>query len=256
MPRAKDTRADIAGGSGRANSFVLVADNDARSLVFMAMIIQRLGYPVCTANNSEKALEKAYFSSPSLIIAELKLRGMGGLELMNRVRQEPRISAVPVIIMTREHTLELEKQCRQAGAEGCLLKPVQADELYQAICQIIEPASRRAHIRIQTSLPVFVNDRPLDCVKGECATSLSASGMHIRTLRPYPVNSLVLVQLTLHGQDITAEARVIYCRASGEEPSGIPSIGLRFMKTSPQGREIIRRFINDEVTHGLAPGLT
>ncbi len=253
---AKDTRGVTSGGSGRANSVVLVADNDARSLVFMAMILQRLGYPVCTANNAEKALEQAYFSTPSLIITELKLRRMSGFELMHRVRQEPRISAVPVIIMTGEHTLELEKQCRQAGAEGCLMKPVQANELYQTICPIIEPASRRAHIRIQTSLPVIVNDRPLDCVEGECATSLSASGMHIRTLRPYPVNSLVLVHLTLHGQDVTAEARVLYCRASREEASGIPSLGLLFLKTSPQGREIIRRFINDEVSHGLAPGLT
>ena len=251
-----EMREDIAGASGRNNCVVLVADNDARSLVIMAMILERLGYPVCTANNAEQALEKASYSPPSVIIADLKLRGMSGLELMHRVRKEPIISSVPVIIMTVERTPELEMLCRHAGVEGCLLKPVQADELYQAIRPIIEPASRRTRIRIQTTLPVVLNERPLDCVEGECATSLSARGMHIRTLRPYPLNSLVQVQLTLHGQDVTAEARVVYCRSSSEEPSGIPSIGLQFTKTSPRGREIIRKFINDEVTHGLAPGPT
>ena len=252
----KDTLGDTAGGSGSSINSVLVADNDAQSLFFMAMILERIGYRVVAANSAEKAIEKLYFSTPSLIITELNLRGMSGLELMQRVRQEPSIGGVPVIIMTGEHTAALEKQCRQAGANACLLKPVQADALYQAIYPLIEPASRRLHVRIQTSLPVFVNDRPLDCVEGECATSLSANGLHIRTLKPYPVNSLVQVKLTLHGQDVTAEARVVYCRTSSSDPSGMSSIGLQFIKTAPQGREIIRRFINNEVTYGLAPGLT
>ena len=86
---------------------------------------------------------------------------------------------------------------------------------------------------------------------GECATNLSVSGMYLRTLRSYPVNSEVLVQATLNGQEIEAKARVVYSQGPDAGQSGLWGIGLQFLETSPQAAEIIRRFINDEVTHGM-----
>jgi Tfp pilus assembly protein PilZ len=100
-----------------------------------------------------------------------------------------------------------------------------------------------------------VNNRPLDCVEGECATNLSASGMYLRTRIAFPVNSQVFIEVNLNDQVIMAEARVVYCLASDEQFSGMWGIGLQFLKTSPQGKEIIRGFINDEVSHGIAPGM-
>lgn len=242
-----------AAGSG---AYVLVVDNDARNLVLMAMVLQRLEYRVCTANYADKAVEMAHYTPPSLIITDLNLRGMTGFEMMQRIRQEPRNAAVPVILISRELTPEIERQCREAGSSVCLPQPVQADALYQAINPLIEPRSRRADIRIQTRIPVTMSDRPLDDRDGEYATNLSVNGMHIRTRRSCIVDSTVQVKMTLHGEIVSAEARVVHCYAAGEGPSGIPGVGLKFLKTSAQAKELIRKFINDEVTHGLAPGPT
>lgn len=237
------------------SSFILVVDSDVQSLSFMSMILQRLEYRVSTAPGVGHALEIANASVPSLIISELNLKGLSGLELLRHIRLAPRTATVPVVIMTRDLSLELEQQCKEAGAAACLEKPVQANELYQVIHPIITPRSRRKNIRIQTSLSVIVNSRPLDCVEGECATNLSASGMYLRTQTAYPVNSQIFIEMNLHDQVIMAEARVVYCHDPKEEPSGMWGIGLQFMKTSPQGKEIIRKFINDEVSHGIAPGM-
>lgn len=237
--------------SNSGSGFVLVVDSDPQSLVFMSMIIQRLGYHACSALGVGNALEIANASVPSLIISELNLKGLSGLDLLQRLREKPGSSAVPVIIMTRELTLELEQQCRQAGAVACLEKPVQANALYQAIHMFIAPGSRRKDIRIETRLSVSVNDRLLDCVDGECATNLSVNGVYLRTVISYPVNSEVLVNLKLNEQEITAEASVIYCHTPGDGQTGMWGIGLKFLRTSPQAGEIIRRFINDEVAHGL-----
>ncbi len=245
---------DASGEAGRTDKLVLVADNDANSLVFMSMVLQRLEYPACSANYADKALETANISVPSLIIADMNLRGMSGLELMRRVHETPRTRTVPVIIMTRELTPELEEQCRQAGAAGCLNKPVQADELYRKIQPIIEPGSRRSNIRIQTRLSVTLDDTPLDFDRGECASMLSANGMFIRTLRSFRPNVPVLIRIDLNGQIVSAEARVIYLDTSIAGTSGMTGIALQFQTLMPQGRELIRRFINDEITHGLAPG--
>jgi len=242
-------------GSGkRTSGFVLVVDSDARNLVFMSMILQRLDYPACSALGVGNALEMATASAPSLVITELNLKGMNGLELIHHLRQEPLTRAVPVIIMTSDLTPELDQQCREAGAAACIAKPVQANELFRVIHPAMDPASRRKNIRIQTRLNVFVNDHPLDCIEGECASMLSTKGMYIRTLKPYALDTVVQIRIDLSEETLAADARVIYCHTYGEGPFGTPGMGLQFLTITPQERELIRRFINDEVSHGIAPG--
>lgn len=233
---------------------VIVADSDANNLVIMSMILQRLEYPALSATNAERAIEMANVSAPALIIADMNLRGISGLELMNRVRQQPGTRAVPIIIMIREMTPELEKQCLHAGATGCLSKPVQVDDLFRMAHPILEPGSRRRNIRIHTRLSVSVDGAPLDFEQGEYVSMLSAKGIYIKTLRSYPLNALVSIQISFHGLTISAEARILYHNTESAGIPGLTGFGLQFQKIMPRGGEIIRRFINDEVTHGLAPG--
>jgi CheY-like chemotaxis protein len=254
--REEGKRSERMTDASGAARFVLVVDNDANSLVFMSMLFQRLEFPASPVNNVDKALETANISAPTLIIMEMKLRGMSGLELMSRVRQGTRSRTVPVIMMTKDLTPELEEQCRQAGVAGCLNKPIQADELYQMIQPIIEPGSRRRNIRIQTHLSVTLDNTQLDSGQGECASMLSANGMYIRTLRALQLNAPVLIRIDLHGQTFSAEAKVIYIDTLVEGPSGMTGVALQFQKLMPRGKELIRKFINDEVTHGLAPEWT
>lgn len=247
------TQADFR-KAGSAGGPILVVDSDAQNLLFLSMVLQRLGYRSRTAPGAGHALEAVRDSAPSLIISELNLRGMSGLDLLRQVRRPHGDKALPVVIMTRDLTPEVERQYKEEGAAACLGKPIMANELYQAIHPLIEPGSRRNELRIQTTLSVSVNARPLDCVEGECATNLSTNGVYIRTRESYPVNSLVLMQVTLYGQAIEAEARIVYCRETEKGHSGMWGIGMHFLKTSPGARELILRFINEEVSHGIAPG--
>ncbi len=244
------------GGPGVGEAFVLVTDNDAESLVIMAMILQRIGFRARTANCADKALEQVRFASPALVIADWNLRGMTGLALMHRLRDEGPAHDLPVIIMTREFTPAFAQQCGRAGASGCLPKPVQADELYRAVNRFVAPGSRRAEFRVPTCLPAAINDRQLDASASERVTNLSVNGMHVRTRAVHRVDERVRVRLVLHGETVNAEARVVYRQAPGGEPSDAPGMGLHFLSLSPGGAELIRRFIHREVTHGLAPGMS
>jgi len=237
------------------NNYILVVDSDVQSLTFMSMILQRLDYRVTSAPGVGHALELANASVPSLIITDLHLKGLNGLDLLQRIKLAPRTASVPVVIVTRELSPQVEQQCKEAGVAACLEKPVQANELYRVLHPIIKSGSRRGNLRIQTRLSVIINNRTLDCVEGECATNLSTNGMFLRTQNAYSVNSQVLIEVNLYDQVIMAEARVVFCQTPDEGASGMWGIGLQFLKTSPQGREIIRRFINDEVSHGIAPGM-
>ncbi len=237
--------------SGNAKDFVLVVDSEPQSLIFTSMIIQRLEYHACSALGVGNALEIASASAPSLVITDLHLKGLSGIDLLERLRQKPATSVIPVVIMTRELTSEVEQRCRRAGAAACLEKPIKVPELYQAIHPLIDPGTRRKDVRIGTRLSLIVDDRPLDCVDGECAVNLSVNGVYLRTKRSYPPNSQVRIRLTINEEVIEAEARVVHCRLPEDGSSGMWGVGLQFLKTSPAAGEIIRRFINDEVTHGI-----
>jgi len=241
-----------AGTTGRNSQYVLVVGSDANSLIYTSMLLQRLEYHICSAKTAEEALELAGVALPSLIITDLKLAGMSAPQMIKLLRQEPRTASVPVVIKTELLTPDLELKCLQAGAAASIKKPVQADELYRVVQSIIEHTPR-THIRIQTRLFVTVNNKPLDCDAGECATVLSARGMYIRTQNPFPRRTIFPLQITLDNQTISAEAKVVYSHGQGEGPFGEAGMGLYFVKIDALGEELLRKYINEEVTKGITP---
>ena len=244
-----------SGTSIRSSSYVLVVDSDPEGLVSLSRILQRFDYHVCTAGTAEEALEMVKVAVPYLVITDMSLSGMNGFELIQFLKQEPYTAGVPVIVKTGQLTPALDQMCRQAGAEACIQRPVQIEDLYRKVQAAIEPKPR-SHIRISTQLPVFVNNRPLDLDAGECASMLSAHGMYIRTQKPYPVKMKMLVQVSLPGKTVSAEAKVVYSHSFGQGPHGGPGMGLYFVEITPEDQNLIRTYVNAEVTKGIGPGWT
>lgn len=89
-----------SGGTRHQARFVVLVDADAHLLFTLAMLLQRFNYHVCTAKTGEEALEMITVAVPSLVITALVLPGMSGLDLLNRLRQDPRTQSVPVIALT------------------------------------------------------------------------------------------------------------------------------------------------------------
>lgn len=170
---------------------------------------------------------------------------MNGLDLLHRLRQEPRTAAMPVIAVTVNGDQGTEARCLRAGFTAFLGKPLGAEDLYRTVQTAIEPEPR-ASLRVHARMPVTVNNVPLDCVEGECASVISEHGMYIRTLKPHPPKSRIAVQIALKGRTISADAVVLYSHRFGEGPFGEPGMGLKFARIAPQDQEYIRLFIRNE----------
>jgi CheY-like chemotaxis protein len=226
-------------GNGR---LVMVVDSNPHQLTYHAMLLQRFGYRVCTAQDAEQALAMAAGEAPSLVIAELDLPQMNGLDLLLQLRQEPRTAAIPVIAVTGSGDHGTEARCLRAGFTACLGKPLGPEDLYRTVQAAVEPVPRTS-LRIHARMPVTVNNVPLDCVEGECASVLSEHGMYIRTQKPHPPKSQLAVQIALKGRTISADAVVLYSHRSGEGPFGEPGMGLKFARIAPQDQEYLRLFI-------------
>jgi CheY-like chemotaxis protein len=235
------------------SKYLLVVGTAAGSLVYTTLLLQKLSYHVCSANNAEEALEMVNAILPALVIADLKLPGMSGPQMIQVLRKNARTASVPVIIKLEQVTPLLVQKCREAGALACIGSPVQPEELYRVVQAAIEPTPRE-HIRIPTRLSVVLNNVPLDYDAGECATMLSSRGLFIQTQRSFPVKTLLPVQITVDNRPVIAVAKVLYCYKAGEGPRGVPGMGLYFAEISKADEDFLQKHINEKIMTGIALG--
>ncbi|MCK9419374.1 MAG: response regulator [Nitrospirae bacterium] len=244
------TKSSLSNIAGRNSRFLLVVDSDANDLIYVSMLLQRFDYHICTAKTGEEAIELSVVSVPALIIAEMALADMNGLELIKRLKQDQLTVNLPVIVKTSNHTPDKERRCLQAGAFACIRNPVHAEDLYRAVQAAIESTPRKS-IRIPTHLPVSVNDVQLDTGEGEFVSVLSEKGMFIRTLKPYQPSSTINVQIRIKDRIIKLEAVVLYSHKFEEGPYKEPGMGLQYTSIASQDQSLIRQFIIEEINRGI-----
>jgi two-component system, OmpR family, alkaline phosphatase synthesis response regulator PhoP len=245
-------RSTASAGYDRDSRFMLVVESDANSLFYTSMLLQRFDFRICMAASAEEALAMVPVAVPSLIITALDLKGMNGLELMQKLAGNPATASVPVIVLTKQGDLVGDKRCREAGAVDCLDKPVKAEQIFRSVEAAVE-TTPRSSIRIRTRLPVTVTNMPFVDAEGASVSVLSEHGMFLRTLRPAPPDTRLSLQIGLNDRIIAIEAVVRSSYRIGEGPYSEPGMGLQFVRTSPQDQELIRQFIRNEVTRGIKP---
>jgi CheY-like chemotaxis protein len=238
--------------SERNNRYLLVVDSKSQELLSISLLLQRFEYRVCSANTAGQALEMVSGAVPALVLADLVLPGMSGMDLFNLLRQDPSTASVPVVFLIPAGDRASERRCREAGAAGWISKPIQTEDLYRTVQAAIEPTPR-ANIRIRTRLAVSVNNMPLDSIEVGCASVLSEHGMYVQMPKPYPINERLFVQIKINNRTVFAEASVLYRHAYGEGPFNEPGMGIKFIAVAPEDQEFIRQFIREEVTKGIKP---
>jgi len=121
---------------------ILVVDDDERILNFLRSKLKASGYEVFTANNGVEGLEQAQAQEPNLIVLDLLMPKMDGLEMLKELRS---FSAVPVIILTAKGADADRIKGLQQGADDYLPKPFNPDELVariEAVRRRLEPSER------------------------------------------------------------------------------------------------------------------
>jgi len=233
MAKKQSKKAPI--GAVRKKSFILVVDNSHRDAGYTGMLLQNFGYNSAMVRSGEEALEFLATAVPALVITELVLPGMNGIDLFERITGDPAKAAVPVIIQTKMTDLEIEDRCRRAGCAGCLNKPVQTFELYRAVQQALEPTPRQ-NIRVPVNLHASFEGMSSEAV---FVTMLSDDGMFVRTLDPHAKGSKHTVSFLLEDRMIRVDALVLYAYGFEEGPQKEPGMGMKFLNLSPLDKDVI-----------------
>jgi DNA-binding response OmpR family regulator len=116
----------------REKKFILVVDDDRRVLNFVGISLRTAGYEVLTSQSGEQALIMMKMVIPDLVILDVLMPGMGGLELLTRLRQ---FSEIPVILFSIDDSLAGEALKR--GATDFINKPVNPHDLIERIDRVL-----------------------------------------------------------------------------------------------------------------------
>lgn len=111
------------------NSRILIADDDPMNQMTLEAFLQQDGYELHFAHNGREACEQARRVRPDLMLLDVMMPEVDGFEVCRRVRSDPEISRVPIILITALHDEKSRLEGLRAGADDFLSKPCVGEEL-------------------------------------------------------------------------------------------------------------------------------
>jgi two-component system cell cycle response regulator DivK len=115
---------------------LLVEDNDNNRLLIRD-VLQASGYVVAEAETAEDGLRMAAEQNPALILMDIQLPGMNGIEALQRLRADPATRAIPVIAVTASAMTQDRHQIMAAGFDGYQSKPISVKGFLQAVREML-----------------------------------------------------------------------------------------------------------------------
>jgi CheY-like chemotaxis protein len=128
-------------------SFLVVDDNEPTRLLIGRIAVQELGARVTLAGTCEEALHLALEKKFDVVLLDLLMPGIGGYEVLRRVRAEGANRATPVLVVSVMANHESIERCRQLGATAFLAKPIDRELVTTMLRSIL--ATKRPQQRLR-----------------------------------------------------------------------------------------------------------
>lgn len=121
---------------------VLLIEDTPDVLELLKEVLKTAGFAVLTAENGEEAWEvlstvRPDVVAPDIIITDLRLPKLNGLELIKRIKATPGLNQIPIIATTAEHETALER-AKEFGANATLVKPIVTADLVELIPRLLQ----------------------------------------------------------------------------------------------------------------------
>jgi CheY-like chemotaxis protein len=229
----------------RSKQYLLVVDHNFNDRLSTCLLLLRFGKNIFTANTVEEAIE---FMDAALPVAVVIDADMIGLALLTRLKHDPRFLEVPLILLSTTHDEALEGRVRKGECAAYLRKPLNVEEFYRVVQQVIEKGPRRK-IRIDTNLPATIEDAR-GMSKGY-VTNLSEDGLFFRSIELRAIQTRLSIRFEIKERTISLEAAVHHVTTFDEGPLKEPGMGLKFVSITPDDKKLIKSYILENITEGM-----
>lgn len=116
---------------------ILIADDSVSMRQVISFTLSQHGYEVITANDGSDALSQAEEIKADMVITDLNMPKMNGIDLIKNLRKLPDYKFVPIIMLTTESQDAFKQAGKDAGATGWIVKPFKPDQLIGVIKKVL-----------------------------------------------------------------------------------------------------------------------
>ena len=121
-----------------AHELILIVEDNPKNLKLVRDILQVTGYQTIEAETGEEGVRMAQERQPALILMDIQLPGISGIEALQRLRADKATRAVPVIAVTASVMAQERQKVMAAGFDGWQGKPISVRELLGTVRQVLD----------------------------------------------------------------------------------------------------------------------
>jgi len=116
---------------------ILAVDDSASMRQMVAFTLKQAGYDVVEAEDGQKALNAAKGKAFNLVISDVNMPVMDGIQLIKELRTLPNYKFTPILMLTTESGADKKMAGKQAGATGWIVKPFNPDQLLSTVKRVL-----------------------------------------------------------------------------------------------------------------------
>ncbi len=117
---------------------ILIVEDEPKNLKLVSDLLQRFGYATIEASDGEQGVELARARKPDLILMDIMMLVMDGLEATRILKADVTTRNIPVLALTSYAMAGDKERILQAGCDGHLTKPIDIKELLKTVAQYLE----------------------------------------------------------------------------------------------------------------------
>lgn len=118
--------------------YILVIDDSITNQVFLDALLTEEGYRVESVSSADEALAKIVQEKPRLILLDLLMPKVNGLEMLERLRENSDTAVIPVMVISAVDEPEYRQKCLNLGVKRYFPKPIEISELVSAVARVMQ----------------------------------------------------------------------------------------------------------------------
>jgi len=120
------------------NELVLIVEDDEKSRKLVRDVLQLHGYRTIESESAEAGIALARDQSPALVVMDIHLPGMNGIEALKRLRADPMTSTVPIVAVTASVMNEQRQEVLNAGFDALERKPISVADFLKTVRRLLD----------------------------------------------------------------------------------------------------------------------
>lgn len=117
---------------------IMTADDSASIRQMVSFTLKDAGYNVVEASDGRDAIDKLNGTTINMLISDVNMPNMDGIELVRQVRTNPAYKFIPIIMLTTESQDSKKQEGKQAGATGWIVKPFKPEQLLSVVKKVLK----------------------------------------------------------------------------------------------------------------------